>query len=116
MPTNIYAVALIIGAITIIMHMFLGSSVSTSSVVVTMVLAYFAQIGNTTDPLILVLFVYTAVYMHYIFPFQHLNIMFGMGKAGFTEKQIKKLGLALTPFVFVVLLFEAFWWQVMGWL
>lgn len=116
MPTNIYALAIIIGSITMAMHMVLGSSVSTASVVVTMVLAYFSQIGSTIDPLILVLFVYTAVYMHYLFPFQHLNIMFGMGKAGFTEKHILKLGLALTPCVFLVLLFEAFLWQMMGWL
>lgn len=116
MPDNIYAIALIIGAITVFMHMILGSSVSTAGVVVAMVLAYFQSIGSTIDPLMLTLFVYTAVYMHYLFPFQHLNIMFGVGKAGFTEQHVLKLGLALTPFVFVVLLFEAWLWQFMGWL
>lgn len=114
MPTNIYAMAIMIGVVTVCMHMILGSSVSTASVVVAMMLAYFGNSG--IDPLILVLFCYTAVYMHYIFPFQHLNILFGMGKGGFTEKDVMRLGIPLTACVFIVLLFEAWFWQVMGWL
>lgn len=114
MPNNIYAIALIIGVITILMHMVLGSSVSTASVVVTMLMAYFAN--SSIDPLILVLFCYTAVYMHYIFPFQHLNILFGMGRGGYTEKDVTRLGIPLTVCVFIVLLFEAWFWQICGWL
>lgn len=114
MPTNIYALAIIIGAITILMHMFLGSSVSTASVVVTMLLAYFAN--SSFDPLILTLFCYTAVYMHYLFPFQHLNILFGIGRGGYTEKDVLRLGIPLTVCVFIVLLFEAWFWTLCGWI
>lgn len=114
MPNNMYLIAIMIGAITILMHMVLGSSISTASVVATMVMAYFANSGY--DPFILTLLCYTAVYMHYIFPFHQLNILFGIGKGGFTEKDVTRLGIPLTACVFIVLIFEVWFWGLCGWL
>jgi di/tricarboxylate transporter len=109
-PGDIYSLAILIGAVTMATHMVLGSAVSTASVIVAMVLTYTKDMG--IDPLIPVLFAYTAVYMHYIFSFQTMNIMIGVDKGGYTDKDVVKLGIPLTAAVFIVLLFEAFLWSL----
>jgi len=62
------------------------------------------------------LFVYTSTAMHYILPFQHLDVLVGIGEGNglYNEKHVVKLGMPLTFTVFLVVIFEVFWWQLTG--
>jgi hypothetical protein len=59
---------------------------------------------------------YSAIALHYVFPFHHLNILVGLGDAhgGYDDKTVISLGLPLTIVIIIVVLFEAVWWQITG--
>jgi di/tricarboxylate transporter len=60
--------------------------------------------------------VYTAVSIHYVFPFQHVAILLGQGETGgYSTRQVLKYGLPLTLVALVVMvLVEVTWWLAIG--
>ncbi|MDR1775420.1 MAG: anion permease [Actinomycetes bacterium] len=92
----------VITAIGIILHMLLGSVVAVMGVALPAILAVTDPIGMA--PIAPVLIVYMAIGSHYIFPFQHLNMLVGSSEdtGGYTQKETIKLGLPYTVVVFIV--------------
>lgn len=114
MPANILVFALMTGLISILMHMLLGSVIAVMGIAIPSFIL-FAE-GYGINPLVPALMSYSAIALHYVFPFHHLNILVGLGDAhgGYDDKTVISLGLPLTIVVIIVVLFEAVWWQITG--
>ena len=113
-PTNPFLFALLVCAITMVIHMFMGSVMAGLGICVPAFLT-FVQ-GTSVTPLAVALIVYTAINLHYILPFHNLAILVGEGKdaGGYTSKEATKMGIPMTLFTFVVVLVEAAWFGAMG--
>jgi len=115
MPQNIILLAAFIALVSIILHMLLGSVIAVMGVAIPALLSFTQPMG--INPLVTSLLVYTAICTHYLLPFQHLNILVGLGEenGGYTQKQTLRLGAPLTLVVFaVILLVELPWWKAIG--
>lgn len=113
-PENIYVLALLIAALTMIIHMFMGSVMAVLGVCVPAFIAFTA--GTSVSPLAVALMVFSAINIHYILPFHNLPILVGEGKdaGGYTSKEAMRMGIPLTLVVFIVVLVEAFWFHMLG--
>lgn len=114
-PSNIFVLAAFIALVSIIIHMLLGSVIAVMGVAIPALLVFTGPMG--INPLITTLFVYTAIAIHYIFPFQHLNMLVGQGEENgmYSQKETIKLGLPLIAVVFIImLLVEIPWWKIIG--
>lgn len=113
-PQNPYAFAALIGGATMLIHMLLGSALACMSIVAPPMVHYATSAG--WSPLFPALLVYTAVSIHYIFPFQHVAILLGQGEiGGYSTRQVLKYGLPLTLVALLVLIpIEVTWWRLLG--
>lgn len=114
-PSNIFVLVAFIAVISIIIHMLLGSVIAVMGVAIPALLAFTTPMG--LNPVATTLFVYTAISIHYIFPFQHLNMLVGQGEENgmYTQKETIRLGLPLTVVIFAILLLvEIPWWKLIG--
>lgn len=115
MPSNIFILAAIITAISMLIHMALGSVIAVMGIVIPAMVAFTTNAG--VSPLVITLITYTAIATHYIFPFQHLNMLVGLGEenGGYTQKETIKFGI---PFIFAVffitVLIEIPYWKLLG--
>lgn len=99
---------LIIVLCTMALHMFLGSTITTLSVVLPGLLT----VSAGTVPLVIVMFTaYIAVNIHYILPFHHVSIMIGAGKQYYTNKTVFKFGIYLTVITLISIMgiFYPYW-------
>jgi anion transporter len=113
-PNNPYVFAALVGAITMLIHMVLGSALACMSIVAPPMVHYATAAG--WNPLFPALVVYTAVSIHYLFPFQQVVILLGQGEAGgYSTRHVLRYGLPLTLVVLIVIvLVEVTWWQIVG--
>lgn len=113
-PQNPYAFAALVGGVTMLIHMVLGSALACMSIVAPPMVHYAISAGFS--PLIPALLVYTAVVIHYIFPFHHVTILLGHGETGgYTTRHVVKYGVPLTLITMIVLiLVEITWWRILG--
>lgn len=113
-PQNPYAFAALIGGATMLIHMLLGSALACMSIVAPPMVHYATSAG--WSPLFPALLVYTAVSIHYLFPFQHVAILLGQGEiGGYSNRQVLKYGLPLTLVALLVLIpIEVTWWRLLG--
>lgn len=113
-PSNIYVLALLIGVVSVIIHMFMGSVMAVLGVCVPAFIAFTA--GSNVSALAVAMMVFSAINIHYILPFHNLAVLVGAGKenGGYSDKEAMRMGIPLTAVVFVVLLVEAFWFHLMG--
>lgn len=113
-PKNPYMFAALIGGATMLIHMVLGSALACMSIAAPPMVNYAISAG--WNPLFPALLVYTAVTIHYLFPFQHVTILLGQGETGgYSARQVLKYGLPLTLIVLVVMiLVEVTWWLAIG--
>ncbi|MBN1260788.1 MAG: SLC13 family permease [Anaerolineae bacterium] len=113
-PQNPYAFAALVGGVTMLIHMLLGSALACMSIVAPPMVHYAAAMG--WSPLFPALLVYTAVSIHYLFPFQHVAILLGQGETGgYGARQVLKYGLPLTLVTLLVLIpIEVTWWKLLG--
>lgn len=98
--------------VTLVLNFFLGSAVTTSSVVIPTI----AQLG-ILEPhsAVLTLFVYTVVSIQYILPFHHATVMVGFGEGLYGNSVIIKYGIFLTILTFFIVLYVCIpWWNFMG--
>jgi anion transporter len=118
MPTtpsqNPYAFAALVGGATMLVHMVLGSALACMSIVAPP-LVHYATIAGW-NPLFPALLIYTAVAIHYIFPFQHVAILLGQGETGgYDTRHVLKYGIPLTIITLIVLIpIEVTWWKILG--
>lgn len=113
-PTNPFLFALLVCALTMVIHMFMGSVMAGLGICVPAFLT-FVQ-GTSVSPIAVALIVFTAINLHYILPFHNLAILVGEGKdaGGYTSKDVMKMGLPLTVVTFLVVLVEAAWFSFLG--
>ena len=113
-PANPYLFALLVCALTMVIHMFMGSVMAGLGICVPAFLT-FVQ-GTSVTPIAVALIVFTAINLHYILPFHNLAILVGEGKdaGGYTSKEAMKMGIPLTVVTFLVVLVEAFWFSTLG--
>ena len=113
-PHNAYVLALLIAAVTIIVHMFMGSVIAVMGVCIPAFVAFTAKAG--ISPLAVSLMVFSAINIHYILPFHNLAMLVGCepDTGGYTQKECIRLGIPLTAVVFIVVLVEAAWFQFTG--
>lgn len=97
-PENIFLFALLVAALSMVIHMFMGSVM--------------AVLGVCVPAFI----VFTSINIHYILPFHNLPILIGEGKdaGGYTSKEAMRMGIPLTAVVFIVVLVEAAWFHLFG--
>lgn len=101
-PDNIFILAAFITLLSVILHMLLGSVIAVMGVAVPAILAFTASMG--LNPVVPTFICYLAIASHYLFPFQHLNILVGAAEdtGGYTQKETLKMGIPLTVVVFIV--------------
>ena len=118
LPSNVaggmIVIALIIVAISMIVHMLLGSVIAVMGVAVPAILSFCEPLGIT--PIAATLICYMTVAGHYEFPFQHLNMLVGAtpDTGNYTQTETLKLGTALIPVMFILGVVMAIWFQVIG--
>jgi di/tricarboxylate transporter len=113
-PENPYLFAALVGGATMMIHMVLGSALACMSIVAPPMVQYAVSAG--WSPLFPALLVYTAVSIHYLFPFQQVIILLGQGETGgYGSRQVLKYGLPLTLVALVVLIpIEVTCWIILG--
>ncbi len=113
-PENPYAFAALVGGATMMIHMVLGSALACISIVAPPMVHYAASAG--WSPLFPALLVYTAVAIHYVFPFQQVIILLGQGETGgYSTRHVLKYGIPLTVVTLIILIpIEVTWWIILG--
>lgn len=113
-PANPYLFALLVCALTMIIHMFMDSVMAGLGICVPAFLTFIQ--GTSVTPIAVALIVFTAINLHYILPFHNLAILVGEGKdaGGYTSKEAMKMGIPMTVVTFLVVLVEAFWFSTLG--
>lgn len=93
MPENIFLFALLVAALSMIIHMFMGSVMAVLGVCVPAFISFAA--GSSVSPLAVALIVFTSINIHYILPFHNLPILIGEGKdaGGYTSKEAMHMGI-----------------------
>ena len=97
-----------------LVHVVMGSALACMSIIAPL-LVHFADMAGW-NPLFPALLIYTAVAIHYIFPFQHVAILLGQGDTGgYDTHQVLKYGTPLTVVALIVLIpTEVTWWKILG--
>ena len=103
---------LLILVITMVMHMILGSSITTLSVVIPSMLI----IGNGVVPTMVLIFsVYIIASAHGLLPLHNVITMIGEGRGCFQSGEMTRYGMAMTvPTLLFVLLVFFGWWNFIG--
>ena len=111
LPTGSTAVILLLTVIIVmIVHMMLGSCLTSMSVTIPILIAMF---GETVNPLIIALIAYVTVSVHYLLPFHHLTLVLGSGENFFRNKLIARLGAPMTILIFIwIFLVYLPWWKL----
>lgn len=112
LPHNIYLLAIVITLFAMIIHMFMGSVIAVMGITIPAFVTATAHMG--ISPLAIALLVFSVTNLHYILPFHNLAVLVGMDGGGYTPKQVSRLGIALTPFIFVIAIVMMFWFHLMG--
>lgn len=108
---SVFYVVMIVG-ITMILHMILGSTITTLSIVIPGLLTITQGIVPVN---IVMLLAYISVNIHYMLPFHHVTIMIGAGNQYFSNKAVTRYGMVLTLIVLgsIVALYLP-WWTFQG--
>lgn len=101
---------LLVVVITMILHMILGSSVTTTSVVVPGILLIASGIAPTVP---LVMAIYVAVYVHFLLPIHNVVLM--IGNKDYGNSIVTRFGVVTTALIPVFILVVYYgWWQITG--
>lgn len=114
-PSNPFILAIIITVISIGIHMVLGSVIAVMGIAIPALLIFTEPMG--ISPVVTTLLVYSAISIHYILPFHHLNILVGQGEENgiYTQKEVLRLGIPLTIVVFIItVVIEIPYWKMIG--
>ncbi|MGI6579144.1 MAG: SLC13 family permease [Saccharofermentanales bacterium] len=103
----------VIAIMTLLLHMGIGSSVATMSVVLPVFIPM--AVANGFPSQMITLIVYIMVNIHFLFPFHHATLLIGIGKNYYEGKFMLKTGVVMT-FVSLLLVFLLFipWWKFIG--
>lgn len=103
---------LVIVVITMGLHMLLGGSVTSTSVIIPGILEI---ASGKADPAMLVLIIYLLVYNHFLLPIHNAVLVIGNGDKRFDNSVVMKVGAAMTAVMplFVIFVYRG-WWQMTG--
>lgn len=109
-----YLFALLAMLICMALHMALGSALAVLGIACPAIISFGTAAGIV--PLAAALIAYTSVSLHWLLPFHHMNLLVGCGDdgGGFEKKDVLRLGVPQTAVVAAVVLFEVFWWDIIG--
>lgn len=111
--TNSSFYLIIIGIVAMVLHICIGSSVATMSVVIPILLSLTGSLGYR--PEIVTLMIYIIVNIHFFLPFHHATVMIGIGNEYYPEKHMLKFGVPMTIITFLLLGLVYFkWWQILN--
>lgn len=113
-PQDPWSFAALVAGTTMLIHMLLGSALASMSIIAPPMVHYAVDAG--WSPLFPALLIYSAVALHYLFPFHHVVILLGQGDlGGYRSRQVLSYGLPLTLVVLVVIVgVEVTWWRLIG--
>lgn len=99
---NIFVIAGFITAASVVIHMLLGSVIAVMGIAIPALLLFTQPLG--VSQAVVAFMVYIAVATHFVFPFQHLNMLVGQGEANgmYGQNECIKYGIPLTIIVFIV--------------
>lgn len=101
---------LLVMVITMLLHMILGSSVTTTSVVVPGILLIASGVAPSVP---LVLTIYVSVYSHFLLPIH--NVVLLIGNKDYESSLVTRFGAVTTVLIPVfILAVYYFWWQIVG--
>ena len=105
---------LTVAAVCIPLHMVLGSTLAVLGIAAPAMVAYGTQAG--LPALMPALLTYTAVALHWLLPFHHMNLLVGAGEqaGGYGNREALRMGLWQTGVVLATLLVQVGWWKVIG--
>lgn len=104
---------IVIGIVAMVLHICIGSSVATMSVVIPILLPLTSSLGYR--PEVVTLMIYIIVNIHFFLPFHHATVMIGTGSEYYSEKHMLKFGIAMTIITFLLLGLVYFkWWQILN--
>ncbi len=104
---------MILSIVVMVLHIFIGSSLATLSVILPVILPLVVDLGYR--PEIITLMAYIIVNIHFLLPYHHASVMIGTGKGFYSEKYMLRFGLIMTPITFALLYFVFFkYWQLLG--
>lgn len=113
-PKDPYGFAALVAATAMLIHMILGSALASMSIIAPPMVHYAAEAG--WSPLFPALLIYSAVSIHYLFPFHHVVILLGQGDlGGYRGRHVLRYGIPLTLIVLAVIVgVEVTWWKWIG--
>lgn len=95
-----------------ILHMVLGSSVTTLSIVIPSLVL---ETQGTVPAVTTALLAYVIVSTHYLLPIHHVTVMIGAGKGYYSQRETLTFGLVLSLLVpAAAALLYIPWWRVIG--
>lgn len=104
---------LVIAAVVMILHICIGSSVATMSVVLPIIIPLTMSQGYKAE--IITLMTYIIVNIHFLLPFHHATMMIGTAKQYYPDKYMLRFGSVMTVLTFIILAAVYFqWWKLMG--
>ena len=102
----------IILVVSMAMHMLLGSSITTMSVVVPSLLIIADGVAPTP---VLLFSIYIMASAHCVLPFHNVITMIGEGRGCFRSRDMLRCGLSATAPILLAVLFLFYgWWRLMG--
>ncbi|SET66016.1 Di-and tricarboxylate transporter [Natronincola peptidivorans] len=97
---------------TMVMHMMLGSNVTTVSVAIP---SFISILGNGVSAVVIMFLVFLSTVSHYLLPFHNSLLVVGEGNNYFTNKIVFKFGVLSTILTLVsIFLFFVPWWKFVG--
>lgn len=104
---------LLIAAVVMILHICIGSSVATMSVVLPIIIPLTQSLGYRAE--VVTLMTYVIVNIHFLLPFHHATVMIGTAREYYPQSYMMRFGSVMTVVTFVLLGSVYFtWWKLMG--
>lgn len=103
---------LIIAAVVMVLHLCIGSSVATMSVVLPILMPLTQNLGYRGE--VITLMTYIIVNIHFLLPFHHATVMIGTARDYYPEKYMLRFGLPMSIITFILLGAAYFpWWRIL---
>ena len=113
-PSSIFLIVLFIAFLSMAVHLIVGSVMATVVVVLPIMLAFNSQMGFGIESAAIVFISFQVLAGHFLLSMHQAPIATGMEKAGFTDKEVLRLGIPLTVAIFIQELVLVGWLFVIG--
>jgi len=104
---------LFIAVICMVVHMFVGSVMATTAVMVPILMALSTSIPSVSAAVILYVG-FQCIGSHYLLSMHQATLATGQGKAGYDDNMVLKMGLPLTVLVLVMAIVDLGWFTLIG--